>query len=506
MNGPVVEFRGVSKRFPGVLALDNVDVEIRPHEVVGLIGENGAGKSTLLKILSGVYQPDSGDLIVRGESRHLATPRHAAAAGIGMVHQEQSLIGTVSVAENILLGAEGTSVRGGVYNWKDLNQRAQRMLSKIDSQIRPTDRTEDLVLAQRQMVELAKALAVEERGDHEPVIVLDEPTSVLDGDDLETLFAEIERLRDIASVVFVSHRLDEVLRVSDRVYVMKDGRVVAERDPKAVDIAELYRLMVGRETAGEFYREDEQLEVDGAPDVIKVEGLGRKGAFKDVDLRVRAGEVVGLAGVEGSGREALSRALFGAEPFDVGQVLLDGARLKLGSPSDAVEAGIGYVPAERRVEGVAMGLSVEDNIVLADPGTISRRGIVIPSRRRQVVAEWIDRLRIKTVSTQTDVANLSGGNQQKVTLAKWLSSPRLRVLILDHPTRGLDVGAKEDVYTFIRKACAQGLAIILIADTIDETIALSHNVVVFRDGEITARFSAAPGRKPTQVQLVEAMV
>lgn len=506
MTGPVIELRNVTKRFPGVVALDSVDVKIQPHEVVGLIGENGAGKSTLLKILSGVYQPDSGEIVVRGKVRRLLSPRHAADVGIGMVHQEQSLIGTVSVAENILLGAEGRSVRAGVYNWKDLNRRAQQNLTKIGSLIKPTDKTEDLTLAQRQMVELAKALAVEERSSSEPVIILDEPTSVLDGDDLETLFAEVERLREIASVVFVSHRLDEVLRVSDRVYVMKDGRVVAERDPKSVDTTELYRLMVGRETASEFYRAAEQEEVESAAEVVTIDGLGRKGAFDRVDLSVRAGEVLGLAGVEGSGRESLSRALFGAEPFDAGRVLLDGRQIKLGSPAEAVEAGIGYVPAERRTEGVAMGMSVEDNIVLADPGTVSRHGFLVPSLRRRLVADWIEKLRIKTVSSQTDVAKLSGGNQQKVTLAKWLSSPRLRVLILDHPTRGLDVGAKEDVYAFIRKACAQGLAIILIADTLEETIALSHTVVVFRDGAITARFTAAPGRKPTQVQLVEAMV
>jgi len=240
--------------------------------------------------------------------------------------------------------------------------------------------------------------------------------------------------------------------------------------------------------------------------VLVLDGLGREGAFDHVDLSVHAGEVLGLAGVEGSGRESLSRALFGAEPFDSGRVLLDGREIKLGSPAAAVEAGIGYVPAERRTEGVAMGMSVEDNIVLADPGTVSRHGFLVPSLRRRLVADWIQKLRIKTVSSQTDVAKLSGGNQQKVTLAKWLSSPRLRVLILDHPTRGLDVGAKEDVYAFIRKACAQGLAIILIADTLEETIALSHTVVVFRDGVITARFTAAPGRKPTQIPLVEAMV
>lgn len=507
MSEPVVALKSVSKRFPGVLALDSVNVEIRPHEVVGLIGENGAGKSTLLKILSGVYTPDEGEVVLRGEPIKLRSPRHAAESGIGMVHQEQSLIGTVSVAENILLGFEGVSVRGGIYNWADMHRRAQEQLDKIHSPIKPGETTENLTFAQRQMVELAKALAVEERSDNDPVIILDEPTSVLDGEDLEMLFQQVERLRSIASVVFVSHRLDEVLRVSDRVYVMKDGQVVAERDPKCVDVDELYRLMVGREVSGSYYREEAQEEVaEDAPIVVAIEGLNRGGSFRDVNLTIRAGEVIGLAGVVGSGREDMCRSLFGAEPFDSGRVSIEGKSVSFGSPADAARVGIGYVPAERRTEGVAMGMSVQQNIVLADPSTVSVGGVVVQSRISALVADWITRLRIKTPSPHTDVANLSGGNQQKVVLAKWLSSPRLKVLILDHPTRGLDVGAKEDVFTFVREACAQGLAIILMADTLEETIALSHNVVVFRDGEVTARFPAEPGNKPTQLQLVEAMV
>lgn len=507
MSHPVISLENVSKRFPGVLAMDSVSMEVRQHEVVGLIGENGAGKSTLLKILSGVYQPDEGVMKRSGEPIRLRTPRAAADAGIGMVHQEQSLIGTVSVAENILLGSEGTSVRAGIYRWSELNRRAQRQLDKIQSSIKPTDKTESLTFAQRQLVELAKALGVEERSANEPVIILDEPTSVLDGDDLETLFEQVERLRSIASVVFVSHRLDEVLRVSDRVYVMKDGQVVAERDPKTVHVDELYRLMVGRESSGGYYREDEQQAIsESTPVVLEVNGLNRAGSFHDVNLKVHSGEVLGLTGVVGSGREDLCRSLFGAEPFDSGEIVLNGARVSFSSPPDAVDVGIGYVPAERRTEGVAMGLSVEQNMVLADPSTVSTAGVVVPSRRAALVSEWTDRLKIKTPTPHVDVANLSGGNQQKVVLAKWLSSPKLKVLILDHPTRGLDVGAKEDVFTFVREACAEGLAIILLADTLEETIALSHHVLVFRDGAITAGFPAGPGNKPTQIQLVEAMV
>jgi ribose transport system ATP-binding protein len=506
MTTPVLELRGITKRFPGVLALDDVSVEVRPHEVVGLIGENGAGKSTLLKILSGVYQPDGGELLVRGKATRFRGPRDAARAGIGMVHQEQSLIGSVTVAENILLGFEGPSVRGGVYRWSDLNRRAQAQLDKIGSAIKPTAATDSLTFAQRQMVEVAKALAVEEQAAHEPVIILDEPTSVLEGEDLETLFAQVQRLRQIASVVFVSHRLDEVLRVSDRVYVMKDGRCVAERDPRQVDVDELYRLMVGRESTGQYFREQDQQPVDGAAPLLTVEGLGKGGGYQGVSFTIRAGEVLGVAGVIGSGREDLCRTLFGAEPHDRGTIMLDGRRVRFRSPGDAVRAGIGYIPSERRVEGVAMGMSVRENILLADPRPVSAGPLLHPGRQRRTVRHWIDQLRIRTPTPDTDIGKLSGGNQQKVALAKWLSSPRLRVLILDHPTRGLDVGAKEDVYRFIREMCAKGMGVLLLADTLEETIALSHTVLVMKDGQISARFDAPPGGKPTQVQLVEQMV
>lgn len=502
----VVTIQDVTKRFPGVLALDRVTVEIRPHEVVGLIGENGAGKSTLLKILSGAYRPDSGALLIRGEQVRLRGPSDAIRAGIGMVYQEQSLIGSVSVAENIFLGFEGTSVRSGVYRWRDLNRRAQRELDKIGSSIDPAARTDSLTFAERQMVEIAKALAVEELSPHPPVIVLDEPTAVLDGEDLETIFAQVERLRQFASVVFVSHRLDEVLRVSDRVYVLKDGRVVAEREPASVGKRELYRLMVGHDSAEEFYLEEQQGSVDGEPEVLTVEGLGRAGAYQDVTFGVRRGEVLGLAGVVGSGREAVCRTIFGAEGSDTGRMVLDGRGYSPRGPADAVRAGFGYMPAERKVEGIAAGMSVAQNMLLADPRSVSHAGFVHWPRLRTTVQDWIDRLRIKTPGPRTDIATLSGGNQQKVLLAKWLLSPRLKVLVLDHPTRGLDVGAKEDVYQFIRATCARGLAVVLLADTLEETIGLSHRIVVFKDGRISARYECIPGSKPSQVEIVEAMV
>lgn len=507
MSEPVIEVVNATKRFPGVVALDDVSLEIRPNEVVGLIGENGAGKSTVLKILSGVYTLDQGEIRIGGQATRIRSPRHAAELGIGMVHQEQSLIGTVTVAENILLGAEGDAVKGGFYRWPQLNAKAQTQLDKIHSKIRPNEKTENLSFAERQMIELAKALSVEQRSSRPPVIILDEPSSVLDGEDLETLFQQIERLREIASVVFVSHRLDEVIRVSDRVYVMKDGAVVAERSRDQIDVPELYRLMVGRETTDSFYHEDDQEPIpEDSPGILRVSELCQDGAFGNIDFEVRAGEVLGIAGVVGSGREGVCRALFGAEPVDGGVIELDGRKVSFRVPADAVSAGIGYIPSERRLEGVAMGLSVGENMILADPSPVSNGPLLSRSRSKAAIQDWIEKLKVKTPSPHVDIANLSGGNQQKVALAKWLSSPKLRLLILDHPTRGLDVGAKEDVFIFIREASRRGLGIILLADTLEETISLSHNILVFRDGEITARFDASPGNKPTQVDIVEAMV
>jgi ribose transport system ATP-binding protein len=502
----VLEVKDLTKRFRGVVALDGVSFEVRRHEVVGLIGENGAGKSTLLKVLTGIYQPDGGTLLRNGEKATFRSSREAARAGIGMVHQEQSLVTSVSVAENILLGAEGDAVRLGVYNWPKLNARAQRQLDKIQSPISPSTIVEKLSFAERQLVELAKAMYVEEGAHVEPVIILDEPTSVLEGAELETLFAQIDRLRSIASVIFVSHRLEEVLRVSDRVYVLKDGRSVGETDAATADIDLLHRLMVGRESSAQFYHEEEQLPVHEAPVRLEVEHLTLRGRFEDVSFSVRAGEVLGIAGVIGSGREELSRVLFGAEPYTSGQIRFEGRPVRFSSPVEAVAAGLGYIPAERRTEGIADGLSVAENIFLVDADTAAWGPFRNPRRAAEIARTWIERLRIRTPDEKANVGNLSGGNQQKVVLAKWLNSPDLKLLILDHPTRGLDVGAKEDVYAFVREQCARGMAVVLLADSLEETIALSHSIIVMRDGRVESTFDAHPGSKPRPVDLVERMV
>ncbi|HMN86123.1 MAG TPA: ATP-binding cassette domain-containing protein, partial [Bauldia sp.] len=329
MSEVVLRAEGLSKSYPGVKALDDVSIEVRAREVVGLIGENGAGKSTLLKIIAGLQRPDGGRIVVRGADIRLGSLKAAGEAGIGMVFQEQSLLPNIRVAENILLGHEGPGLRFGLYDWKRLYDLAAAQLAKIGADISPSAETDSLSFAERQLVEFAKVLSLEERTHHEPVILLDEPTSVLDADELEVILAQVEKLRERASVVFISHRLDEVLRVSDRIYVMTNGRCVAERDPKHCDVAELQTLMLGKELADQYERGPATAATAAAgaraEPRLRVEGLALAGAFEEVSFTLAADEVLGIAGVEGSGREMLCRALFGAEKPTAGTMRLDGA-------------------------------------------------------------------------------------------------------------------------------------------------------------------------------------
>jgi ribose transport system ATP-binding protein len=495
---------GITKTFPGVHALRDVSIEVRPNEVVGLIGENGAGKSTLMRVLAGTYRPDGGSLTLDGAQLRLRNARDAARHGIGMVFQEQSLVLNLSVAENIYLGQEDRFTRFGIVNWRAMNDAARRQLGKIGIDIDVTQRICELTFAARQMVELAKALTLEEMVERPLLILLDEPTSVLNAADIEVLFARVRALKSRASFVFVSHRLDEVLAISDRVYTMKDGAVVAEHRAADVTTPELHEIMVGRGLQAEYYREARQ-EAPREEILVEARGLGVAGAYQGVDLRIRAGEIVSIAGVVGSGREEVTRTIGGFLQHDVGEMKIAGDAVRFGSPEPAVRKGIGYVPRERRLEGLVMFLSIAENISLADLSSVTRHGAIDHGKERRLAADWIKRLGIKAPGPDAACRKLSGGNQQKVVLARWMTAGS-RILVLDHPTRGLDVGAKEEVYELIRDLSAQGVAILLISDTLEETIGLSHQVLVMRDGKITARFDASPGKKPHQVELLRAMV
>ncbi len=507
MSPAVISVRGLEKRFPGTLALDRVDIDVRAGEVVGLIGQNGSGKSTLLKILAGLQAPDAGSVSLRGKPVRLGSPLAAEACGIGMVHQEQSLLPNLSVAENLFLGRASGATRHGWHDRRKLHAQARTQFAKIGLAIAPGAIVEDLSFAQRQMIELVKVLALEERTADPVVVLFDEPTSVLGAAETETLFRQIRRLRERSSVVFVSHRMDEVLAVSDRVYVLSDGRCVAERVAADTDPDELYRLMVGRDADTDTYAEHARAADAGhAPLRLEVEGLGAPGLFEDLSFRLRQGETLALAGVAGSGAEAICRALFGAEPISSGAIRLDGKAVVLRSPADAVARGIGYVPAERKVEGIVAGRSIHENMALAFGPDLGRAGLLNRSREAVAVAAWMRRLRVKASSPRERIDALSGGNQQKVVLGRWLLSGRLRVLILDHPTRGLDPGAKADLYRTMRDLARRGVAIVLVAETLEETLGLADQVLVLRDGAVTRRFDSLARCKPPPEAVVEAMV
>ncbi len=504
MSDYLLEVRNVSKSFPGVKALDDVSLFVKPNEIVGLVGENGAGKSTLLKILIGAYHPDEGQVLIRDKPVEIRSVKEAEEHGLAMVFQEQSLLPNLTVRENIFLANEEQFIRYGVINWKKMDQEARRQLAKVELDIDPASYTSDLSFATRQMVELARAMSLEDRTQYQPIVILDEPTTVLEKAEKELLFERVRALKDRASIVFVSHHLDEILELTDRVYVFKDGRKVAERATSETNVGELHRLMVGREIKGEYYRQGKQIEA-GEEIVLQVKNLNQSGKFKDINFELHKGEIIGIAGVLGSGREEVCRTIAGVDKPESGTIQINGTTLHLGSPSAAINAGIGYVPQDRGGEGLVLYLSLGPNITLPDMSQVMRSGLVNLKAERQLAEKWIDRMKIKTPGADALCLNLSGGNQQKVVLSKWLAT-KVKVFVLDHPTRGIDVGAKEEVYELIRELAKQGIAFLLIADTLEETIGLSNIIITMKDGEITRRMESPPDNKPSPVDVIEGMM
>ncbi|PYD48163.1 sugar ABC transporter ATP-binding protein [Novacetimonas pomaceti] len=499
------ELVNVEKRYMGVHVLKGVDFRIDDGEIVGLVGENGAGKSTLMKVIYGAVQHDAGTLLVDGAPVNFRSPRDAMKRGVGMVYQEQSLIPNLTVMENIFLGFEKPFVRFGAINWKKMAEAARRQLAKVRLDIDPGTITARLTFAQRQLVELAKVLALEERVEGKLVILLDEPTSVLSRDEIELLFSVVRALRHRASFIFVSHRLDEIVALSDRIYVLKDGVVVDVMEAKGADISAIQKKMVGRDINGEYYREDRQAPYDPDRVLLELDHVEIAGQGNDISLTLHAGEVLALVGVEGSGREPILRTIFGMLRPDRGTLRIRGEPVHAFSPAHSVAHGVGYVPRERKVEGIASGMNVFENMTLPQMRNYSHAGVLDIRAERDLAREWIGKLSIKVPSEYADCGNLSGGNQQKVVLAKWRSSGS-EIILLDHPTRGLDIGAKEDVYAMIRDMSAHGVGIILVADTLEEAIGLSHTIAVIKDGEIKKWFSCQPKAKPSLYDLIQYMV
>lgn len=485
MPPTIITAEKIGKQFGSTHALDDVTVSFTGGEVHGLIGENGAGKSTLMKILSGVERPSSGCIVLDGSAICFNSVVEAERAGVVMIHQELNLVDELSVTENLFLGREATRLR--LIDRTEARRRAKEILERLQAAIDPRQRVGDLSLAQRQMVEIGKALAREAR-----VLIMDEPTAVLSRVETETLFRVIDQLRDGgAAVIYISHLLPEVLRVCDRVTVLRDGRRVAAIDGDAMKTAmeaKLAGLMVGREM-GKHFPERLPRRASGKGSVLRVEHLSSGQSVREVSFEVNAGEIVGFAGLVGSGRTEMGEAIAGLRARSGGVVRVDGLELKAKTPREAVRAGVAYLPEDRKGSGLTLPMSVTANITLVALRRYS--GVLIDRRAERTAAKGQrDRLRIKADDLGAPVATLSGGNQQKVLLAKWLET-RPRVLIVDEPTRGVDIGAREEIYQLLRELTGDGMACIMISSDLNEVLEMSDRIAVMRGGAIVAMLDGA---------------
>ncbi|PWI41834.1 sugar ABC transporter ATP-binding protein [Streptomyces sp. ICBB 8177] len=469
---------GVRKTFPGVVALDHVDFDLRRGEVHVLLGENGAGKSTLIKMLSGAHRPDQGRILVGGEPVRINGAQDAERLGIATIYQEFNLVPELSVAENIFLGRQPR--RLGLVDRRRMNADAARLLARVGVDVAPQTRVGDLGIARLQMVEIAKALSLDAR-----VLIMDEPTAVLTTDEVDKLFRIVRALReDGVGVVFITHHLEEIAALGDRVTVLRDGRSVTQV-PADTPEEELVRLMVGRSIEAQYPRERA---APGAP-LLKVTGLTRHGAFADVGFEVRAGEVVGLAGLVGAGRTEVVRAVFGADPYDSGTVEVQGTPLPRGDVNAAMDAGIGLVPEDRKGQGLVLGATVEENLGLVTLGRGARCGFVDRSGRRREAGRIAGQLKVRMAGLDQQVRTLSGGNQQKLVIGKWLLADS-KVLILDEPTRGIDVGAKVEIYQLVNELTASGHAVLMVSSDLPEVLGMSDRVLVMAKGRITGELDA----------------
>jgi ABC-type sugar transport system ATPase subunit len=468
---PVVQLQGISKRFPGVLAVDDVNLDIYPGEVHVVAGENGAGKSTLMKLLSQVERPTRGEILINGQPVHFHGPKYAQSLGVSMVYQEFALAPHLTIAQNMFLGQE--PMRLGLIDRSAEVRQARALLQRVGLNIDPRRLVSDLSVAEQQMVEIAKSLALDAK-----ILIMDEPTATLTGREIEELFAAIRQLtaRGIA-ILYISHRLDEIFRIADRVTVMRDGRVVATLPRNEIDEQKLIRLMVGRDLEHLYPKPATSIgEV-----VLRAEGITRSHVLHNCSFEVRAGEILGLAGLVGAGRTELARAVFGADPRDGGTIWLDGRQLQIKTPHVAIAHGIGYLTEDRKRNGLALNLGVDQNITLANLPMLA--GLLDLGKEKRIAVRARDQLKIRTPSIRQRVELLSGGNQQKVIVARWLET-KARVLFFDEPTRGIDVGAKAEMFELIGTLAQDGHAIVLISSYLPELLNMCDRILVMREGHI----------------------
>ena len=498
MSDSLLRMQGINKNFPGVQALKDAHFEVRRGEVHALIGENGAGKSTLIKIVSGVYQPDSGDIQLDGRAVHFSNPREAHLAGIATIYQELGLYPELSVAENIFMGHAPMKKRLGfqTIDWEQMESGAEELLAELS--IRNLDvgaKVGALNVGNRQRVEIAKALSLDAQ-----ILIMDEPTAALTESDVEQLFSIVRLLRERGvSIIYISHRLNEVFELADRVTVLRDGETIGTQQVADTSEAELISMMVGRKIENLFPKQDAEIgEV-----VLEVKSLNRPPLTRDISFSVRAGEIVGLAGLVGSGRSETAQVIFGVLPAESGEILMRGEAVKISRPSEAVAHGIGYVPEDRGHQGLIREMTIRENTSMAVLDTVSRHTFVSRSQERALANESIERLSIRATGPEQITNKLSGGNQQKVVVSKWLAS-QPSLLIMDEPTRGIDVGAKAEIHRLMsRLAAEQGLAILMISSELPEILAMSDRILVMREGRLVGEFSR---EQATQESVAHAMM
>ena len=479
MSGQLLKVEGVSKSFPGVKALSNVHLELDRGEVLALVGENGAGKSTLMKVLSGIYEKDEGTIFVDGEPVEIDSPHTAQALGISIIHQELHLMPDLTVAENIYIGREKRKAFGLLVDDKDMNRRATELLQHLGISVDPRATVDHLTVAQQQMVEIAKALSFDAR-----VLIMDEPTAALTASETEILFRLIRDLKERGTgIVYISHRMEELRAISDRITVMRDGEYIDTLVTSETDMSRVIALMVGREITGETRPSNAR---EDRPVVLEVKGLSTHKLLRDVSFDLRRGEILGFAGLMGAGRTEVARAVVGADKHDSGEIYLNGERVTIASPSDAADMHIGYLSEDRKRYGLLLDQDVNLNVLLSSlTDYVSPIGLVRDEQGRQTSRKYVKSMRIKTPSVRQLVKNLSGGNQQKIVISKWLAK-NCDILIFDEPTRGIDVGAKEEIYALLNDLADQGKAIIMISSELPEVLRMSHRIVVMSAGRVTA--------------------
>ena len=479
MNETTLRMMNISKSFAGVHALHGVQLELHSGEVHALLGENGAGKSTLVKVITGVHQPDTGEIYLNDRRIHLGDPREAAAHGISAIYQELSIFPDLDIAENIFVGRRPTLV-SGLVDWRKIYRESEKLLSSLGIHLNLKTKARYLSIAQQQMIEIARALSVNAR-----ILVMDEPTSALTLNEVADLFQIVRRLRETGTaILFISHRLEELFEIADKVTVLRDGGYVDTRSMDGVTQEDLIRMMVGRTIKDMFPKKD----VKAGEVVLRVKHLTRKGSFKDVSFDLRKGEILGMAGLVGAGRTEVSQAIFGVAPADEGTIEIEGQAVHITNPGQAMQHGLALVPEDRQHHGLVLPMDITDNITLPRLAHFTSRGWLNVKGANGAAYQAATQMQVKATTVWQKARELSGGNQQKVVLAKWLST-NPRILILDEPTRGIDIGTKAEVHHLMSELATQGIAILMISSELPEVLGMSDRILVMHEGQVTGLFS-----------------